>query len=321
MKPERYVRRKAWTANARAAGQRWRSYLALLAGGAVFAAFFATWPHMPLGQVFVGMTLGAVAMAAVLSAARFDDPVVRGDLAEQWSADAFGKVRGWQVINNLAFYDGDLDHVVITPSGVLGVETKYRYRQQDARRLALQRWNDIETALRAGQKVASLLRSKHVEHEASVASALIVWGPGHPELPDGYKLVTCDHGAVYVLDGDHPALWSTLFNAPLLPADVRSAIHDSLVQYQRGQADDAARRLPPMRLVVWREFWAGVAEERRERGQLAARKDSIRRRHGRHDAQVPEPASAPAGHDSNVISVGPQLICNTSSDRQGHGIG
>src|SRR4051794_30836977 len=135
MKNRRYPQRIAWAGNARHLGLRWRITAELIGGTALVIAFLALWPHMIFRQGAIGFCLGAVAAAIAISIARFDDPQVRGDLAEQWSAEAFGKVRGWMVVNGLSFQDGDLDHVVVTPSGVLAVETKYRFAQPDKRRL------------------------------------------------------------------------------------------------------------------------------------------------------------------------------------------
>lgn len=53
-------------------------------------------------------------------------PVMMGDQAEQWTAQALRKVRrGWRVVNRFALSYGDLDHVAVGPAGVLVVETKW----------------------------------------------------------------------------------------------------------------------------------------------------------------------------------------------------
>lgn len=290
MKPQRYAKRVAWAGNARQLGRRWRSYLALIVGAACFIALFASWPHIPIREGLIGFTIGAATAMILISIVRFDDPQVRGDLAEQWSAEAFGKVRGWRVINGLSFPDGDLDHVVVTPSGVLAVETKYRFHQPDKRRLAAQRRGDLEAAARTARKTANVLRSKDVGHSATITPVLVVWGKGAPDLPQGYTQV----GGAYVLDGDHPGLWSHLFNAPLLPPDTRTAIHEALSKYQQKQTAWAKEHQGSLRAICWTEFWTGVHESRDEQRTGLAKRRVLRRRH-RHrrvSVGVIEPAES-----------------------------
>lgn len=287
VKPKRYAKRVAWAGNARQLGRRWRSYLGLAGGAAMFVSFFALWPHMPLRAGLIGFTLGAATAMAALSLVRFDDPQVRGDLAEQWSAEAFGKVRGWQIINGLTFTDGDLDHVVVTPSGVLAVETKYRFQQPDKQRLAAQRRKDLDSAKRAARKTASLLRSKDVGRSAAVMPVLVVWGKGTPDLPHGFTQVD----GAYVLDGDHPGLWSHLFNAPLLDPDSRKSIHEALADYQRKQTAWASGHQESLRALCWKEFRAGVVEANQDRKQRLLKRRALRRRHQIHQNRR-DPVSA-----------------------------
>lgn len=274
MRSQRYAQRVAWAANAHQFGRRWRSYAGLAGGAALVVAVLAVWPYMPLREALIGFTVGATAATAALSIARFDDPQVRGDLAEQWSAQAFGRVRGWRIVNGLSFPDGDLDHVVVTPSGVLAVETKYRFQQTDRARLAKQRRGDLDAAKRAARKTASMLRSKNVGQAANVAPVLMVWGKGAPTLADGYVQID----GAYVLDGDAPELWSHLFNAPLVPNKTRDAIYEALSKFQQKQiawADQSGT----LRSLCWARFWSGVREARDDRQLRVAKRSSLRRRH------------------------------------------
>lgn len=279
MKPQRYAARVAWSGNARLLGRRWRSYIGLIVVAACFIAVFALWPHMPLREGLIGFTIGAATAMILITLMRLDDPQVRGDLAEQWSADALSKIRGWRTTNGLSFPDGDLDHVVVTPSGVLAVETKYRFHQPDKRRLAAQRRNDLEAATRAARKTTSVLRSKDIGYSATVTPVLMIWGKGSPDLPEGYTQVD----GAFVLDGDHSALWSHLFNAPLLPPDTRTAIHEALSKYQQKQTVWAEQHQGSLRSICWTEFWTGMHESRDERRTDLAKRRSLRRRH-RHKA-------------------------------------
>jgi hypothetical protein len=274
--PVSYARSKAWQANARQVGRRWRSYAGLLAVAAAVIAVLAIAPDIPLRQGVIGVVIGAVVMMVAIATAGFDDPVMRGDMAEQWTAEAFAK-QHWKIINNLIFTDGDLDHLVIAPCGVLAVETKYRYRQSDPRRLVQQRRRDLEAAQRAGRKTRSLLRSHQVRQDATVTPILIVWGPGSPDLPAGYRLTSDD---VYVLDGNHPQLWSHLFNAPLLSSERRDSISAAVTQFQQLQTDHAADRTDSLRRLCWNSLRSGFHESRSENADRKERHRTLQRRHG-----------------------------------------
>lgn len=275
-KPIRYAQRIAWASNAHQLGLRWRDTAKLIMGEAALVLVIELWPGMILREAFIGFTVGAIAATLAIGIARFDDPQVRGDLAEQWTVESFGKVRGWQVINSLAFHDGDVDHVVVTPSGVLAVETKYRHRQPDRARLAAQRHRDLEAAERVARRTGNVLRS--IGCTASVTAVLVVWGKGRATLPEGYKQV----GETYVVDGDHPWMWSHLFNAPLVPSADRAAIATALLEFQRKQIAYAEQHQLSRRHMCWTEFLAGVREERTEH---AHRRDLRRNRRRRHDGR------------------------------------
>lgn len=152
--------------------------------------------------------------------------------------------------------DGDVDHLVIAPCGVLAVETKYRFAQSDKHRLTQQRHRDLDSARRAARKVSSLLRSKTIGYDGAVTSVLVVWGPGSPDLSEGFRLVD----DVYILDGQYSQLWSHLFRAPLLSADKRAWLQDALAAYQRKQHDYTDARTESLRRNCWTEFREGVTE-------------------------------------------------------------
>lgn len=279
-KPIRFSQRTAWASNAYQLGLRWRDTAKLIAGETAVVLLICLWPGMFLREAFIGFTIGAVAATLAIGVARFDDPQVRGDLAEQWTSESLGKVRGWQVTNSLTFYDGDVDHVAVTPSGVLAVETKYRHRQTDRARLAEQRRNDLAAAGRAARRTENVLRS--LGHSAPVTPVLIVWGKGRAILPEGFKLV----GDTYVVDGDHPWMWSHLFNAPTVPLDTRTAITAALTEFQRKQIVYAEQHQTSRSRLCWTEFRAGMREERAEHARRRSQRRNLRRRHQQRTVSV-----------------------------------
>jgi hypothetical protein len=269
-----YAREIAYVANARAVGRRWRSYLGLIAvtAGAELVLWLA--PPFRYKEFYAGWILGAVTILVALSIARFDDPQVRGHLGEQFSLEALRKVRGWLVVENLRFEHTDVDHIVVTPSGVLAVETKWHSRALPPADAARKR-HDLAAARAATAKVRSFLRSKKLLDGTVVTPLLIIWGPGSPTLPDGYKVVD----DVYVVDGNHPELWAHRFNAPLLSTERRAEVHEAFVAYLRQREEHLAANDERLRRRTWQAFRDGIREARTERSDLRRRRGFVQRRH------------------------------------------
>jgi hypothetical protein len=123
--------RLALIENARAAGRNARSYGSLLATTALILAFVTWFPWLRLREVVAGLVLGAIGMLLTISLTRATSPDVTGQHAERWSVDALRKKGKWLVTRNLSFDSVDVDHVAVTPSAVLAVETKYRGKAFD----------------------------------------------------------------------------------------------------------------------------------------------------------------------------------------------
>jgi hypothetical protein len=271
-----FARRRVLLANAHHAGRRWRDLAQLLLVALAVTAVLLALPIHSKG-VAVGFVLGAVLLVACLSIERFEDPQVLGSLAEQGTIGALTKVRGWRVIENLPFDGVDVDHVVVTPSGVLAVETKYHgrtYPEAASRRME----SDLAAATAAARKVRLFLRSRNVNAALDVKPVLAVWGPGSPDLPNGFRWA----GDVLVADPAHPELWSHLFAAPLLGAPARDQAHAALAEYAEVRRRHEEEQFGRMRRRLWHEFRSGVAAERAERKN---RRDVRRRSRTRHAHQ------------------------------------
>lgn len=292
LKRRRFLARRVWADNARQLGLEWHSFAKFLLSLLVVLLALAVYPHIPLRQGVIGFCIGSALMATTLGIARFDDPIVRGHQAEQRTAEVM-EARGWPVVNGLSFYDGDIDHVVVTPSGVLGVSTKYRFRQIDRKRMTAQRWRDLASAQHAGHRVRNLLESKTFAVDVPTMGVLVVWGDGAPTLAEGYKCVD----GVYVIDGRRPECWSHLFNAPLVNKTIRAQLVDTLREYQRSQDQDAAAKgEAPLRKICWREFRTGLGEANSRRRAQREMKATRRRR---HDVRRRRVAVADATTDSS----------------------
>jgi hypothetical protein len=273
-----FARERAYLSNARAFGRRWRDYAQLIAVTVLALVALILLPAFPFKQLALGLAVGAIAMAAVLSAARYDDWQVRGYLAETFSVEALRKVSGWSVVDNLAFEAEDVDHVVVTPSGVLAVESKHHNHAVSA--TTAQR--DLADARRAARKIRLFLGS--VGHSTvQVASVLMVWGPGQPKLAKGFRLVD----DVVVVDSEHPELWSYQFAAPLLAPAQRTQVYEALARYARTRAEYKAADTPSLATRIWDEIKTGAQEERAAR---TARRALARRNRRRHAHGVTDPA-------------------------------
>jgi hypothetical protein len=272
-----FARERAYLSNARAFGRRWRDYLGLICVLAVVVLALLVVPVVPMRQLFVGFAVGAIAMAIVLSALRSDDWQVRGYLAETFSLESLRKVPNWLIVDNLPFEDVDVDHVVVTPSGVLAVESKHH----NAVSTATAR-KDLDDARRAARKIRLFLGPEG-HAQVMVTPVLMIWGAGRPTLPQGVRLVD----DVYLVDPDHPELWSYQFAAPLVAPAQRAQIHEALADYARLRVDYDARKTVSLRTRMWEEFKAGVNEEREAR---EVRRTLVRSRRRRHGASAADPA-------------------------------
>lgn len=268
-KVHRYASRIAWKKNSRAFGRNFVDTAQFVAAEIVVIAFLAFWPGMPLAvrTGFIGLSAGAVGVLIIVFAARLDDPQMLGNLAEVWTAETFRQVKGWRAVHNIATQGGDIDHVVITPAGVLAVETKF-HRYVDQQR----RDRDLAEARRAKTRTEALLRSERVPVMPAITPVLIVWGKGRPIWSEGYRVID----DVCVVDGDHPALWTHLFAAPLLTVEMREEVFSALSARQLKHAD---RGLPPLGAECWAEFREGFRQYRAERAERSARRHALRSRH------------------------------------------
>lgn len=86
----------------------------------------------------------------------------------------------WSAVHNVEARGRDVDHVVLTPSGVLALESKWRFKNADPRWLT---WATGE-ALEAAKTARLVLQSRDVEHRADVRPVLVVWGGARRALPD-----------------------------------------------------------------------------------------------------------------------------------------
>jgi hypothetical protein len=110
----------------------------------------------------VAATLACVSFTVVLLGGTA--PLMTGELAEQWTASALRPLRdhGWKLVNHVPFNDGDADHVLIGPGGVVVIETKWRREPWRAVGRNFDRDAAIRQAQEKGRSVGLLLQPLQV---------------------------------------------------------------------------------------------------------------------------------------------------------------
>jgi hypothetical protein len=252
--PKSPAPRLACVSAARAMARSWRTYLVI---AAVILALVGVLPALALQRGYSGLIAGAIAVLVVVSLVTQDHPATDPTVEQRWGLAPFRKMRGWSVTDKLPFERDDVDHAVVTPSAVLAVESRYHGSAASPERLI----RDLAAAERSANKVRLLLRAEQLRDAAEVVPVLIVWGPGAPELAQGHEL----REGVHVVDGAHPERWRDLFNVPRLSPGMRRELHLRFEQFVLDRSTYDARVLPSLRAEVWREFCAGIADERAER--------------------------------------------------------
>lgn len=284
--PQNPERRVACARAARAAGRRWRGYLAILATAAAVVVAISTVPELPLHHNYLGVVLGAIAMMAAISLVGLPSPARDGRFAEQWSFLGVRRVRGWYVTDEIAFDREAVDHVIVAPAAVLAVTTRFCARAAAGDDQArAQHKRDLHSASRAAQKVRLLMRAEQLRDAAPVLPVLVLWGPGAPALPEGSRI----EDGVHLIDGDHPELWMHLFNAPDLAPALRRDLYLRFARIAGRRA--AAPALPPLRRELWREFRGGMSDERSQRAERP--RHGLRPRAHMNLAPAPGPAGVP----------------------------
>lgn len=130
--------------------------------------------------------------------------------------------RIWSAVNNVEARGRDVDHVVLSPSGVLALESKFRFKGADARWLA---WATAQ-AHQAARTARLVLQSKDVAYRTEVRPVLVVWGGARRELPT-HQIVN----EVDVVRGDALLEWLHGCSRGRLAQDRAEALTDRLAAF------------------------------------------------------------------------------------------
>lgn len=155
-----------------------------------------------LHGAFIMTMFGIIAFGFLLSGSTVH--LLAGSYGEAFTQEALGAARKdgsiWSAVHNVELLGQDIDHVVLTPSGVIAVESKWRFGAADAAWLAAM----TDQAFRKAAKTRSVLRSKGIDEVHDVRPVLVVWGGAGRQLPPVQTI-----GNVAVVRGDSLQTWLT----------------------------------------------------------------------------------------------------------------
>jgi hypothetical protein len=156
-----------------------------LLGAVVVLALPVFWLYLLLPSDFAhGVIVGAfavgvpMAVGSVVVSATGTTSLSMGADAERWTASALrsGRRRGWRLVNDVTLTKGNIDHVLVGPSGAWAVETKWT-SALDTTEYGKGFWAKAIVQVQANARLLGMwheLRSRGV----AVRPLLVVWGPG-----------------------------------------------------------------------------------------------------------------------------------------------
>lgn len=171
----------------------WKRFLLVellfIAGAVTMGGLTLTSVHSS-GGIFLGGFAAGVLIAAIqamivvawlLSGQGYS--YAQGDLGESLTREELEKAKKagliFDWVDNIELNKQDIDHLVVSPTGVIAVETKFKARQVTAHDLLA----NINQSVRSARKAQSVLLSKDVAKPQEVRSLVVVWGkaPGFEE--------------------------------------------------------------------------------------------------------------------------------------------
>lgn len=128
----------------------------------------------------------------------------------------------WGAVMNVEVSGRDVDHIVLTPAGILAVESKWRFQGADARYLA---WA-VSKAQDGARQARLVLQSKGIDYRTEVRPVLVIWGGARRELEQVQVIDGID-----VVRGDHLVEWLGQCSRGMLAQDNAEALRGKLVTF------------------------------------------------------------------------------------------
>jgi len=153
----------------------------------------------------------------------------------------------WQVVRGLSGADqGDIGHVLIGPGGVYAIESTWTpdaCELDQGALVGLHGPEPVAHAQESARSVQQLLRDSPEHLDVVVHPVVVVWGPGGPDLDDGWT----DVDGTLVCRGGRDTAWLEHMEGTELDRRSVDRITDVLADQGRRVTDQRRRRTDPGR--------------------------------------------------------------------------
>lgn len=195
-----------------------------------------------------GLTVGASSTAIIavqwiwIVQATGTAGLAMGEQAEQWTAASLRKQDGWRLVNHVNLRQADIDHVLIGPTGIYAVETKWTAGSITPQWLTA-------ACEQAARNAKDLTLWAPTRPYGPARAVVVVWGPSTKDLPP-----ITPAASVPVVVGSHLDAWweaQRSTSLRLSAADV-NAVWEALAQ--RCQTTDPLQPhvpLSPTGIALW----------------------------------------------------------------------
>lgn len=254
-----WTRQQAWREQRAFLRLRWMWLVPLwLTMASPTLLVWSFFPPFLRGVVLGGSVVGATAAVWSL-VVQMTGTATRtmGAEAEQWTAQEIRRLqrRGWRIVNHLELgRDGDTDHVLVGPAGVVVLETKWSSRSWLVPSVAERTINARRQVSRNALRVQNW--SKGWTGRAPVRPVVVLWGGGLRRDTGG--VMACPDEGVTVLAGQRLRAWlEALPVDPAFDAATVDRVWEGIVTHvrKRDQHEQAKspRLLTPSQWVqrVW----------------------------------------------------------------------
>jgi hypothetical protein len=170
----------------------WRVLLVGAFLSAILVGVALILPHSAVPAWAAGLLM--VITAATIARSQIDGTyhLVAARDTERWTSKDLRKMlgRGWSVVDGIHFWHGDVDHVVVGPTGVYLVETKHTDSELDlsSHRGLKSAAGWVDAVRRRTRSTRLLLKS----HGVDVEPVVVIWGGqvrGTPCKCDGMRIL------------------------------------------------------------------------------------------------------------------------------------
>jgi hypothetical protein len=154
-----------------------------------------------LGAIHGFLVAAFAGLTYLMFAATGHSSRLYGQWGEQNTRDCLKSARRrrhiYGFVDNLEVRGGDVDHLVLAPSGVLALDSKWHGQAITAETLA----RDRDRALASARRARSILRSEGLV--VDVAPVVVIWGGQQGHLPNG----VIERDGLQFVSGNHLSKW------------------------------------------------------------------------------------------------------------------